>query len=224
PSILRTITYCCALMLAMLGFASTSLAAIVLESEPNDFTPIAQNIDAFFDLAYDVNIENTALVNTSTSIPHAEIHGTGDGTLDYYSFYVGTPLSKGIFDIDCGYGGCSTGDFNSRLSLFTLPPGGALWANVATYAPTIDTGSFDLGGYTIDGFIQYTFTTPGYYVLEVKEDGSSYVPAGADYVLNVSIENHAVSGSGEVPEPATLSLFGLGLLGLGAARRRNRKA
>ena len=53
-------------------------AAPVIEIEPNDSIATAQNRDGAFSLDFDINIENDAGINTSTTIPHAEVQGTGN--------------------------------------------------------------------------------------------------------------------------------------------------
>ena len=108
--------------LAMMGMAGTAAnAAVINEIEPNDTIATAQNIDAFFDLSFDPNIEDVAGVNTSVTISHAEVQGTGDGTTDFYSF-TGQAGSLAILDIDCGsdpQATCvSAGSFDAIIFLF----------------------------------------------------------------------------------------------------------
>ncbi|MEQ8996938.1 MAG: filamentous hemagglutinin N-terminal domain-containing protein [Coleofasciculus sp. B1-GNL1-01] len=64
------------------------------ESEPNNSIQEAQKLDSSFLLQENPNVES------SDTIPHVSIDGTGDNTFDYYSFEVKTPGSRGIFDID----------------------------------------------------------------------------------------------------------------------------
>ncbi len=60
----------------------------------------AQNVDRFFNLAFDPDIGDTTL-NTSTTIPHATIIGTGDRlSFDYYSFTVDSAGTKVVLDIN----------------------------------------------------------------------------------------------------------------------------
>ena len=88
-------------------YAGAAFAASVDELEPNGgylCCAGAQNIDDYFSLDADPNITNlTGTENTSTTVPHATINGTGDNTYDYYSFTV--PEGGGIatIDVDGGY-------------------------------------------------------------------------------------------------------------------------
>ena len=62
--------------------------AVINEIEPNNSLGTAQNIDAFFTLDFSANIGNEMGNNTSETIPHVTILGTGNGTFDYFSFTV----------------------------------------------------------------------------------------------------------------------------------------
>jgi hypothetical protein len=226
--------------LAMAGFSGGAVAAVVAESEPNDTLPTAQNIDSFFDVFFDVNIEDFALTNTSTTIPHAQVHGTGDGTFDWYSFTVPFAGALGIFDIDCGAvfppgGGIgpapttctSTGSVDTFIRLFDSDGTVLADNNDQFFVSSVDTGSqehYSGPGFhaTVDSFIEVFFGAPGLYYLQVGSaiccgpSDPDVVPSGSDYILNVSIEGHALTA---VPEPAGLALFCAGLAALGFARR-----
>ena len=101
--------------LSRAGLATGSLP----ETEPNNTLLTAQNVDGGpWSLGFSADIGNT-LSNTSTSIPHITINGSGDGTFDYYAFTVNNVGDRAIFDIDYGYESFGTaGSFDSELFLF----------------------------------------------------------------------------------------------------------
>jgi hypothetical protein len=62
--------------------------------------------------------------------------------------------------------------------------------------------------------LDYTFSGAGSYSFGVVGDGVGGIPAGLFVRLDIK--------DGTVPEPTTIALLGLGLLGFIAARRRNK--
>ena len=193
---------------------------VVPEIEPNDGLTSAVNIDNLgFSLDFDPNITDTLGINTSTVLPHISIQGTGDGSFDFYSFTVANAGDSAIFDIDFGNGlannGAITGDgFDSELFLFDSF--GTFLLNNDDNFP-VDVGSSS----SLDSFIQFTFATPGTYVVGVASFPSSAiaggisgpgVPTGSDYTLHVSVQNHLTSGAA-TPTAAPTRSFGDILIG-----------
>ena len=215
------------LAIAVTGWVGAASALPINSNGANNSFATAQNIDAFFDLGFDIRIEDQDLVNTSTAIPHVEISGTGDDTYDFYSFTVGADGLLAIFDIDCGWyfgtgdpgSGCSD-DADSFDSLIRL------YDSTETQVTSNDDRSFGVfpnflndTGSTIDfldSFVQINLSA-GLYYLRVSTWVNSEIPEESDYVLNVSLQQPRVP---EVPAPGILALFGLGLVGLGFSRRK----
>ena len=196
------------------------VSLVVPEIEPNDGLTSALNIDNLgFSLDFDPNITDTMGINTSTVLPHISIQGTGDGSFDFYSFTVANAGDSAIFDIDFGSGLANNGDINGDPfdpDLFLFDSfGTSLSSNDDSLG--VDTGSTS----GLDSFIQFTFATPGTYVVGVASFPSSAiaggisgsgVPAGSDYTLQVSVQNHLTSGPG-IPTAAPTRVFGDTLIG-----------
>src|SRR5688500_16741802 len=96
----RTILLFTLMAAALLVGGGVALAASVSEVEPNDSLAEAQHIDrASFTLDSDPNIGDDH-INTSTTVPHATLNGTGNDTVDYYSFTVSQAGDGVILDVD----------------------------------------------------------------------------------------------------------------------------
>jgi hypothetical protein len=158
----------------------------------------SDNLESGWTRNFDARIGDSQ-TNTSQSIPHVTVQGTGDGSLDYYSFTVPAANSRGIFDIDDGDTG-GPGSFHSSLRLYDA--NGVLLANSAVFnSPLLgQTGSVS----DRDAYLEYTFPTAGQYLIEVGgcciPEG---VPPGATYSLHMSVAGHSTfipGGDGAVTE------------------------
>ncbi len=166
---------------------------ILEESEPNDSLELAQNIDdADWNLNFDTDIGDS-FTNTSETIPHLTIHGTGDGTYDLYRFTVSQAGDIGIFDIDYGSVGDSlqSGDFDSYLRL--LDSNGNELNSSDDSSPSFGQGGSVNGR---DSYIEHQFAVPGEYILEVGSCCIGPVDSGATYELQVSIPNRSLPSEG----------------------------
>ena len=176
---------------ALFGLAAVSTLGIgfsgpAVEVEPNDTIATAQSVDGFFGLEFNENIHDSEGTNTSETIPHATMLGTGNGTFDVYRFTVATANTRAIFDIDF------TNNLDSYLRLFA-EDGQLLSSNDDTFIFE------DLGSDTsLDSFLEHTFDTPGQYFIEVGSCCSpNPVSAGAAYELHISVESQSLAGATE---------------------------
>lgn len=69
-------------------------------AEPNNTLAAPQSLESETWTLNSSALIGDATTNTSTTIPHLTVTGTGNGTFDYFSFAVPTNGSRGIFDID----------------------------------------------------------------------------------------------------------------------------
>ncbi|MCY2986730.1 MAG: pre-peptidase C-terminal domain-containing protein, partial [Planctomycetota bacterium] len=164
---------------------------ITEEESSNDTILSPQTVASQWSLAYDVNIGDKTNSNTSTTIPHVTISGTGDGSYDYYAFTVTAANSRGIFDIDQTSGPLT-------LASLDLYDGLGNPLSFAYYQMPTDPGSADYyagAGFTYDALLEYTFPAPGTYIIRVSEYGST-VPVGSSYQLHLSVENMTATTTG----------------------------
>jgi hypothetical protein len=167
----------------------------VNEAEPNNSVGAAQSIEgSLWSLNPDPNI------TASDILPHMTIAGSGDDTVDYYSFFVPAPGSRAIFDVDFGYTDFPFIDPTSvDTNFFLMDSSGTYLPGTWSTASLLDQGSTSI----FDPYLEYTFTTPGTYYIAIGGPGFEFlfaddvIPTGATYTLHVSMENHtAVTSSG----------------------------
>ena len=210
---------------------TSSMAALVLETEPNNSLATAQAVDGHFSLDFSLDIGNGTLVdNTSLSIPHVTVRGTGDGTFDYYSFYFPGPGSTfGFVVLDIDH---TSSSFNSRVALWSSD--GALLGHNDDYDYRGGAeGSIAYSGSTsYDSLMTTYLTSPGTYIVGVGRFGAGpgtggysggFIDAepqsGDYYTLQISVENVPA-----IPEPATSALLSVGAIALfGYARSKRRR-
>jgi len=194
------------LFLSVSGFANAGLINDVIG---NSSIADALDIDGAFSLGANVDIANSEMT------PWASISSGAESAarFDYYSFTAMTGMN-GIFDID--YGQNAGGSFDPELVLFDIS--GTVLAEDDDSSTTDGAGG-SVHGY--DSFLSHTFATNGTYIIGVcrfscggQQDGmtGSLIPAAGTYQLQVSIENH------DIPEPSTIAIFALGVMGLAARR------
>ena len=182
------LTMLAAMVAGLVLSAGVALAAAVDEGEPNDSIDQAQNIDGSFSLDSDPNIGDM-FSNTSEIVPHATVNGTGNDTVDYYSFEVSQAGDGVILDVD----GAS---FDSWVELYDDSSVQPLTYN--DDAPTEWGQGGSVSG--LDSYLEYTFQTPGtYYVAVGRYPSLQPIPSGTSYQLHVSLGELPYYCQGQVP-------------------------
>ena len=190
---------------------NTLTRAIINEVEANNTVDTAMDLDAYdWSLRDDVNIGDRYR-NTSRTIPHITIRGTGNDSYDWYTFTVANAGDRGIFDIDNGMP-----DVDTYLRLYNAA------GNLITLNDDRDPSAGQGGSsHRYDAFLEHKFAASGDYYLKVSKYYDQEVPLSTDYDLNISLTNHPLWST--VPVTYNSSSGGelLQMVILSAAIRRN---
>ncbi len=180
---------------------SRGSASVVREREPNNTPATAHDLELeSWSLGYDSNIGDTQdpPVNTSTTIPHITIKGSGDGTYDFYSFEVTTAGARGIFDIDMDFDEQLDphGFMDSEVLLLDEYGNVITWLEDAALPTDGDGGKEFLFDPVLEPCLEYIFPAAGTYMVAVTKYVAPFIwqpPEEGDfYTLQISIENHPV--------------------------------
>jgi hypothetical protein len=191
---------------------NTNVSDLVAEVEPNeppvppppDLSLFAQNLDEAdwvlnFDPAITVWSDNFELLGAG-NVPHVYVHGTGDGTFDYYSFTVTESGSfVGLQFLDDSFG---------HLEVFLYDASGVLLTRTTSDFSTraiVDAGTYFIGvgissSTDLSGQLIGPALPPGVaYTLAVSVEGHDHVLTAADtYRLDLRRgENILITASGQ---------------------------
>ena len=173
---------------------------VLNEVNGNDSIHVPQNLDlGEWGVNYNAAIGDKDGNNTSELIPHITVHGTGDGTMDFYKFEITQEMIdnaggsvRAIFDVDNGFDAGDSIDWGSALRL--LNEDGDVVNGLSEEGGDPADGAAGSSTWR-DAFMETTLDTAGTYLIEIsdyigKRSGDAGIPMGADYDLHVSVEGH----------------------------------
>ena len=213
----------------MLGVAGQAQAAIIVHTSdfiatPSHFNGFEQipNNGTFFTGGNGPYTEDTIQVDQvngegANTIWVTNFHWTGaEGTREWYPNsgdfgYTQISLTGGVDFQDVGFN-YGTGFFNPSVLSYELLDNALIVLSGTVASPDCFNCNFPLITYL-------GFSGGGFDTIRMRDGGPGSVTNGQFQALSLdSIETQDAA----VPEPSTLGLIGLGLLGLGAMRRRRR--
>lgn len=163
-----------------------------------------------------------SIVDGETTFTFADQSGTLQMFLDVGNDTTFAKPSSGAGDFGLGLSGddllLAQGNPLSGLGVLdpTLPTCGPSGINCGSFGAS---STFALAGFGSDFFV----APNPFYTMSFQSGQLNNFEVGGTQEINGSLDV-VFAAPGEVPEPASVGLLGLGMLGLYAARRRNKKA
>ncbi|MEM5518979.1 DVUA0089 family protein, partial [Henriciella sp. AS95] len=151
---------------------------IVPAGSGNTSIETALSLDGTFDL------NANSAIQSSVTVPHTTVSGTGDDAVQYFSFTVDQDNAGVIIDIDGAAGGA--GNFDSYLTLYD--------ASGIVIASNDDDFSGDQGSASsLDSRIVTTLSEGAYVVAVGSYPALSPIPADATFDLHLSLSSVSIS-------------------------------
>lgn len=205
------------LLVASTLAVSMANAGTITEMEPNSTFAEAQNIDNAFTVKDgNVNIYNSSLFDWETA---SIVSLDGDSSYDYFTFEAAAGQNY-IFDVDFGMR-----DLDPEIALWSFDGAAGLLIHQqdddckalgVSICSKRDLGSVS----SYDPIFSWKAATEGSYIVGIARYNSDANALGFTGKAPVSGDNYTLQVSRSVPAPASIALFALGLLGLGAMRKK----